>query len=610
MLATQSPFPQYFDKDGTPLDNGSLYFGQVNQNPETAPITVYWDAAGTQPAAQPIRTLNGYTYRNGAPAQVYAASDYSLSVRNRRGQLILYAANSAEYSLASAIDTLRSDLASTSSAAKGAGLSGFNGQLNYAASTIGWALNGLEVDPRWFGFKGDWNGTTGTDDTAALQSAINWIPSNGTGAIKLPRNSNCLITAKLVIGSRNLVIDGCQSTITLTADIGTDYLFDLSGTNCEFRNLSINKKTGVTAAGAIKATGLQHVFRNITSRDQKWTTFFYGVDLKESHFHDIRVDLDVSGKTGDIFKLDYCVNNTWNSCFLGFAAQAFYLTGATSGSGYACEGISLSNVIAVYCGKGVTGDRATALTIGSGCIFDFCETWGVFCTNGNDLKVIGAWIAGNTTNGFICVGTGASFVDAHVLGGTLTRGATAITGTVGVSLPGPRAKVIGVSFEGGMNGGTVSDPTSRCFGNSVAAPGTAILMPNGNAGPGDSGQWTPGINFGGGSVGITFNTLAAIYTIVGNEVIARARITLSSKGSSTGAFQISGLPFSNNGSQYGSALVTRQLNMATPASPVGQVQLASASAVFFSNSAPGTLIDNTAFNNNSTFDVELRYQIA
>ena len=76
MLATQPPFPQYFDTDGSPLDGGRLYFGQVNQNPEIAPITVYWDAAGTQPAAQPIETLNGYTYRNGTPAQVYADTDY------------------------------------------------------------------------------------------------------------------------------------------------------------------------------------------------------------------------------------------------------------------------------------------------------------------------------------------------------------------------------------------------------------------------------------------------------------------------------------------------------------------------------------------------------
>lgn len=98
MLATVSPFPIYVDEDGDPLDSGRLYFGTANLNPETSPITVYWDAAGTQPAAQPITTLNGYTVRNGTPAQLYVSGDYSLSVRNKRGVLVYYVATSAEFS--------------------------------------------------------------------------------------------------------------------------------------------------------------------------------------------------------------------------------------------------------------------------------------------------------------------------------------------------------------------------------------------------------------------------------------------------------------------------------------------------------------------------------
>lgn len=98
MLATSSPFPQYFDTDGTPLDAGKLYFGSPNLNPETSPVAVYWDAAGTLPATQPIRTSNGYTVRTGAPALVYIAGDYSLTVRDSRDQLVFYAPNSADFS--------------------------------------------------------------------------------------------------------------------------------------------------------------------------------------------------------------------------------------------------------------------------------------------------------------------------------------------------------------------------------------------------------------------------------------------------------------------------------------------------------------------------------
>lgn len=98
MLATQAPFSQYFDKNGDPLDAGFAYFGQPNQNPETAPMTVYWDFAGTQPVAQPARTLAGYIVRNGTPARVYAEGAYSVTVRNRKGEPVYYAATSTDFS--------------------------------------------------------------------------------------------------------------------------------------------------------------------------------------------------------------------------------------------------------------------------------------------------------------------------------------------------------------------------------------------------------------------------------------------------------------------------------------------------------------------------------
>lgn len=109
-LATQSPFPQYFDTSGSPLNAGRLYFGLTGQNPETSPTTVYWDTAGTQPAAQPIITSNGYTMRAGTPAVVYAAGDYSLTVKTSRGRMIYTAASSLEFSIAQqAANVVRSD---------------------------------------------------------------------------------------------------------------------------------------------------------------------------------------------------------------------------------------------------------------------------------------------------------------------------------------------------------------------------------------------------------------------------------------------------------------------------------------------------------------------
>lgn len=127
-LATLNPIGQFFGLDGSPLDGGRLYFGQANQNPVTAAITVYWDAAATQPAAQPIATLNGFPVRSGTPAIVYAATDYSLLVQDARGRQVLYAQNSADFGNAATIvgqvTALRADLANTSDATKGAALVG------------------------------------------------------------------------------------------------------------------------------------------------------------------------------------------------------------------------------------------------------------------------------------------------------------------------------------------------------------------------------------------------------------------------------------------------------------------------------------------------------
>jgi hypothetical protein len=85
MIAVQTPYTQFFGTDGSPLDNGYLYIGLVSQNPETAPAQVFWDFDGTQPAAQPIRLLNGYPARDGTPTPVFTPEDYSFAVKNARG---------------------------------------------------------------------------------------------------------------------------------------------------------------------------------------------------------------------------------------------------------------------------------------------------------------------------------------------------------------------------------------------------------------------------------------------------------------------------------------------------------------------------------------------
>jgi hypothetical protein len=60
------------------------------------------------------------------------------------------------------------------------------------------------------------------------------------------------------------------------------------------------------------------------------------------------------------------------------------------------------------------------------------------------------------------------------------------------------------------------------------------------------GTWTPVLNFGGATTGITYSNQVGSYTRIGNRVYFDMYLALTSKGSATGLVSISGLPFPQN----------------------------------------------------------------
>ena len=95
-LSIQPPFPAFAGADGLPLENGYIWIGTANLNPQVNQIAVYWDAALTIAAVQPIRTLNGYPSYQGTPARLYVNSDYSIQVLDSKGSLVYSAPAATE----------------------------------------------------------------------------------------------------------------------------------------------------------------------------------------------------------------------------------------------------------------------------------------------------------------------------------------------------------------------------------------------------------------------------------------------------------------------------------------------------------------------------------
>jgi hypothetical protein len=261
------PYPIFTDLDGSPLDDGYLYIGDQNDDPETNPIQVFWDSALTIPATQPIRTNSGYAWRNGTPGLLYTAGPFSITIRNKRDEFVLYsplgygfdpAAVSAsvvkndfvgdgvevDFTLSSAPSTILATNAfingvyqekdsytlsgnvitfsiapplssSIEILTNETGIinSGNATAISYTLTAAGAVAQTVQtkleqsISVKDFGAVG--NGVA--DDTTAIQSALT---ATANGSLHFPEG-NYLVTAALTAGSVNIICDGIV-TITYT----------------------------------------------------------------------------------------------------------------------------------------------------------------------------------------------------------------------------------------------------------------------------------------------------------------------------------------------------------------------------------------------------------
>ena len=122
-----------------------------------------------------------------------------------------------------------------------------------------------------------------------------------------------------------------------------------------------------------------------------------------------------------------------------------------------------------------------------------------------------------------------------------------------------------------------------------------------------TGTFTPAITFGGAAVGLTFASRGGDYVRIGRLVSWTATMTLSAKGSSSGAAKVTGLPFAKGatagvGNPVSVAYYDTMATLQGP--PFGIVDNAATTvSLFDGGAAAAASVDETNFNDTTTIEV-------
>lgn len=284
-LSIQPTYPIFTETDGQPLENGYIWIGAANLDPQVNPINVYFDAALTILAPQPIRTLGGYPTRNGTPARLYVNSDYSIRVMNKNGSTV--------YSASEALERYSGDLIS---------FTGFKGQVgtvadladNDGSDWIGFEPAGASAVARSaqdkmrdivsvLDFGADNTGVT--DSYAAITAAI----ASGASTVYFPKGSYA-VSQPIVMGVQGLRLLGdgqWKSVITQTGGFSGVATIEINGARLaaiehlfaggNFNNGSdaIRVTSGqlATISNVVVKFGVAGV-RLIAGNSQRWSNIF------------------------------------------------------------------------------------------------------------------------------------------------------------------------------------------------------------------------------------------------------------------------------------------------------------------------------------------------
>ncbi len=182
---------------------------------------------------------------------------------------------------------------------------------------------------------------------------------------------------------------------------------------------------------------------------------------------------------------------------------------------------------------------------------------------------------------------------------------TADAGTAGNTVSFTRVFALYKGYTLALQAGT------QTSGTGIAFPATQNGSANANTlDDYEEGSWTPSVQFGGGSTGVTYTYRTGTYVKIGRQVTVWVTFYLSNKGSSTGDFSIGGLPYQPDqtfyNEEYGTAGEINNLTFSGYlAARVGGA--ASISVFQFTSGAAQTILSNTNFTNGTSMACTVTY---
>ena len=198
---------------------------------------------------------------------------------------------------------------------------------------------------------------------------------------------------------------------------------------------------------------------------------------------------------------------------------------------------------------------------------------------------------GTTTNDFIKFENSGGEVAA-----INTTGGGYFSGNVGIGTASPAEKLDVV--------GAGRFSTGVTFGTDTAAANKLDDY--------EEGTWTPAITFGGGNTGVAYSYQVGTYTKIGDLVTASCYMSLSSKGSSTGAAVLKELPFtSRNLTANLVPAALRLSNISFADFPMGWNQASSKDIHLqeTTNAGTTTSLTDANFSNSSEVMISISYRV-